>query len=148
MVLEEIYIYIYIWTKKWKIGYLTFHIFGTPWPRSLKFFLWCRVHLKMYQKNFQVSTTSGTWFGTTTKMAILAILFILYITIAGKSEFVKFLVLLICHFYHVDMLFRMLLVGPAPCLDWRRRDGGLPAAWYIYIRLKKTKIMIFDLKKN
>ena len=66
----------------------------------------------MYQKKFQVSTTSGTWFGTTTKMAILAILFILYITIAGKSENVKFLVVLICHFYHVVMLFRMLLVDP------------------------------------
>ena len=45
-------------------------------------------------------------------MAILAILFILYITIAGKSKNVKFLVHLICHFYHVVMLFRMLLVGP------------------------------------
>ena len=63
-------------------------------------------------KKLQVSTTSGTWFGTTTKMAILAISLQIHITIAGKSENVKFLVVLICHFYHVVMLFRMLLVGP------------------------------------
>ena len=48
--------------------------------------------------------------------------------IAGKSENVKFLVVLICHFYHVVMLFRMLLVGPTLYWDWGRRDGGLPAA--------------------
>ena len=65
----------------------------------------------MYQKNFQVSAVFGTWFFRGLKMAILAILFILYITIAGKSENVKFLVVLICHFYHVFELFRMLLVG-------------------------------------
>ena len=82
----------------------------------------------MYQNFFQVSMTSGTWFGTTTKMAILAISLQIHITIAGKSENVKFLVVLKCHFYHVVMLFMMLLVGPAPCWDWRRRDGGLPAA--------------------
>ena len=94
----------------------------------------------MYQNKNKVSTTSGTWFGTTTKKAILAILFILYISIAGKSEFVNFLVLLICHFYHVDMLFRMLLVGPAPCWDWRSWwDGGLSAARYIHLD-KKWKI--------
>ena len=81
----------------------------------------------MCQNEYEVSTISGTWLTRDLKMAILAILFILYITIAGKSEFVKFLVLLICHFYHVDMLFRMLLVGPAPCWDWGRGDGGLPA---------------------
>ena len=40
-------------------------------------------------------------------MAILAI----SLQIHGKSENVKFLVVLICHFYHVVMLFRMLLVG-------------------------------------
>ena len=88
-----------------------------PLTQELKKNLWAHVHLKMYQKFFEVSMIFETWLTRGLKMAILAILFISYITIAGKSDFLKFLVLLICHFYHVDMLFRMLLVGPAPFGD-------------------------------
>ena len=45
-------------------------------------------------------------------MVILAILLDLYIIIAGKSDFVKFRELLVCHFYDVVLLCRLLLVGP------------------------------------
>ena len=106
-----------------------------PLTQELEFFLWCRVHLKMYQKKFQVSTTSGTWFGTTLEIAILAISFVLYIIQAGKSENVKFIVVLICHFYHVFELFRMLLVG-------RTSNQGHSVFWETGWRLASRLIEI------
>ena len=103
---------LYSTEKKWKSRFLTYHISGTPWPRNLKIFLWSRVDLKLFQKNFQVSTISGTWLTRGLKMAKMAILFILYITIAGKSDFLKFLILLLCCLYCVVVLFSMFLLGP------------------------------------
>ena len=107
-----IYYYLYSTEKKWKSRFLTYHISGTPWPRNLNFFLWSRVHLKMYQKKFEVSTISGTWLTRGLKMAKMAILLHLYITIAGKSDFLKFLILLLCCLYCVVVLFSMFLLGP------------------------------------
>ena len=45
-------------------------------------------------------------------MAISANLVHLYVSIAGKCDFLKFLVLLLCCLYCVVVLFRMLLLGP------------------------------------
>ena len=98
--------------KKWKTRFLIYHISGTAWPRNLKKILWSRVHLKMYQKKFEVSTISGTWLTRGLKMAKMAILLHLYITIAGKSDFLKFLILLLCCLYCVVVLFSMFLLGP------------------------------------
>ena len=107
-----LYYYLYSTEKKWKSRFLTLHISGTSWPRNLKFFLWSRVHLKMYQKKIEVSTSSGTWLTRGLKMAKMAILLHLYITIAGKSDFLKFLILLLCCLYCVVVLFSMFLLGP------------------------------------
>ena len=109
LLLSIIYI---VLKKKWKSRFLTYHISGTAWPRNLKFFLWSRVDLKFFQKNFQVSTISGTWLTRGLKMAKLVILLHLYITIAGKSDFLKFLILLLCCLYCVVVLFSMFLLGP------------------------------------
>ena len=103
---------LYSTEKKWKSRFLTYHISGTPWPRNLKIFLWCLAYLKMYQKKFEVSTISGTWLTRGLKMAKMAILLHLYITIAGKSDFLKFLILLLCCLYCVVVLFSMFLLGP------------------------------------
>ena len=70
-------------------------------------------------------------------MAKLAILFILYI--AGKSEFLKLLILLLCCLYCVVVLLSMFLLGPrclypvltlslGPTSNCKSRDGGLPAS--------------------
>ena len=103
---------IYMTEKNWKSRSLTFHISGTLCLRNLKIFWWSRVHLKMYQKQFEVSTISGTWLTRGLIMANMAILLQLYITIAGKSDFLKFLLLLLCCLYCVVVLFSMFLLGP------------------------------------
>jgi hypothetical protein len=45
-------------------------------------------------------------------MAISANLVHLYVSMAGKFDFLKFLVLPLCCLYCVVVLFRMLLLGP------------------------------------
>ena len=111
LLLLSIYL-LYSTEKKWKSRFLTSHISGTPWPRNLKIFLWGHVHLKMYQKKFEVSTISGTWLTRGLKMVNMAILLQSYITIAGKSDFLKFLLLLLCCLYCVIVLFSMFLLDP------------------------------------
>ena len=59
--------------------YLTFKKTKNPLTYDLKKNLVGHACLKMYQNKNEVFMTSGTWFGTTLEMAILAILFILYI---------------------------------------------------------------------
>ena len=71
-------------------------------------------------------------------MAISANLVHLYVSMAGKFDFLKFLVLPLCCLYCVVVLFRMLLLGPrcsyrvllsvGPTSNCESRDGGLPAA--------------------
>ena len=75
-----------IYEKISKSRYLTLHISEPFWPRNLKFFLWCPVHLKIYQKNFEVFPTSGTWVTRGLKIGISAILIDLYISIASKPQ--------------------------------------------------------------
>ena len=88
-------IYLYIWMDGYlsiymdmgcsisekisKSRFLTLHISEPFWPRNLKIFLWCRVHLKIYQKNFEVFPTSGTWVTRGLKIGISAILIDSYI---------------------------------------------------------------------
>ena len=43
-----------IYEKISKSRFLTLHISEPFWPRNLKIFLWCHVHLKIYQKKFQI----------------------------------------------------------------------------------------------
>ena len=85
-------IYLYmgcsIYEKISKSRYLTLHISEPFWPRNLNFFLWCRVHLKIYQKYFEVFPTSGTWVTRGLKIWISAILIDLYISIASKPQYV------------------------------------------------------------
>ena len=88
----SIYISIYlymgcsIYEKISKARFLTLHISEPFWPRNLNFFLWCRVHLKIYQKYFEVFPTSGTWVTRGLKIGISAILIDLYISIASKPQ--------------------------------------------------------------
>ena len=75
-----------IYEKISKSRFLTLHISEPFWPRNLKIFLWCRVHLKIYQKNFEVFPTSGTWITRGLKIGISAILIDLYIIKASKPQ--------------------------------------------------------------
>ena len=108
----SIYSHLLYSTEKMKIAIFDVSYLRNPLTEELKNFLWSRVHLKMYQKKFEVSTISGTWLTRGLKMAKMAILLHLYITIAGKSDFLKFLILLLCCLYCVVVLFSMFLLGP------------------------------------
>ena len=85
-------------------------------------------------------------------MAISANLVHLYVSMAGKCDFLKFLLLLLCCLYCVVVLFRMLLLGPRcsyRVLTLYRIDQlvffrvGIAACQprdiYIYIYSSKTK---------
>ena len=73
--------------KNWKSRFSTFHYSATLNDRVSKFVLLHLIHAKLYQNNFRVSISSGSWISRYPNVVILAVFLQMYVICLASWTF-------------------------------------------------------------